>query len=645
MTFMKNNPRLVGLTFDYPPMRGGVARYLSDLVDASDGNIEVKVPFEHPSYELRATSYDVQRVNFWWIVWPKWLPLIKRCLEIPKDKVILVSHVFPIGTAAWLSKFFGGPEFVVLFHGTDLKRVNSRWKKFLLNRICKNAKVLIANSQATAQALKRLCATAEPLILTPGLKPFAIRYSLFAIRQEFGINENAKVILSVARLVERKGIDTLIAAAPGILEKHPNTVFVVIGNGPYAQVLESLAEVNDVQIKWIKDANDEDVRKWYAAADVFCLPAREQTDDVEGFGIVFLEAAYAGLPVIAGKGWGTSEAVVDGETGYLIAPTADQVANKIIKLLDDPELAQRMGQVGRERVEREFKWEDRWSALANKLNSTNCHPERSHTELKDLGRSALQSKPDLSTSFVELTPLKMTKGDDIAVVIPCWNHAKELDETLSALEHQTLQPKEVVVVDDGSTEDDPKSIVDEHAKKLNLRFFRFDVNKGAPVARNKGADMTSAPYIIFLDADATLVPEALAKMCNALEQHPEIGFVYSNFKWGGKLMKSKEFSLAALRKMNYIHTTSLIHRAVLQPFDESLIKFQDWDLWLTLGEKGVKGKWLNETLFSITERKSGMSHWLPAFVHKLQWPILGWTPKEIKRYRGAETIIRKKHNI
>jgi len=187
-------------------------------------------------------------------------------------------------------------------------------------------------------------------------------------------------------------------------------------------------------------------------------------------------------------------------------------------------------------------------------------------------------------------------------------------------------------------------MIDKHPD-LHARYFRFESNHGAPAARNKGAAMTSSPYIIFLDADVTLAPAALEKMREALASSPEIGFVYSNFRWGHKVIKSQEFNLAALEKMNYIHTTSLIRRSVWRPFDESLKKFQDWDLWLGLARAGVKGLWLDEVLFSVKQRQRGMSQWLPAFMHKMPWPILGWMPREIKRYREAETIIRKKHEI
>ncbi len=232
----------------------------------------------------------------------------------------------------------------------------------------------------------------------------------------------------------------------------------------------------------------------------------------------------------------------------------------------------------------------------------------------------------------------------IAVVIPCYTHAKILRRTLEALTQQTLKPREVVIVDDAST-DDPSQIVLEFKEKLPIRFVRFNVNRGAPAARNEGFRLTTASLVLFLDADAELVPMALETFARALADHPEADFVYSNFYWGRKAFRARTFDVDALHAANFIHTSSLIRRDAFPGFDESLKKFQDWDLWLTMAERGSKGVWIDEFLYCIEPRRDGISRWLPSFAYKLPWPIFGWTPKEIKRYREAEAIIRAKHGI
>lgn len=235
-------------------------------------------------------------------------------------------------------------------------------------------------------------------------------------------------------------------------------------------------------------------------------------------------------------------------------------------------------------------------------------------------------------------------NEDIAVVIPCHDHAAELKQALESLENQSLKPAEIAVVDDAS-HDDVLAVVEGFSGRLPIGYHRFDVNRGAPAARNKGAEMTSAPFLLFLDADVELEPGALEKFAAALKASPEAAFAYANFRWGWKKFTGQPWDVAVLKRLNFIHTTSLVRREAFPGFDATLKKFQDWDLWLTMAERGSKGVWIDECLFTVKPRASGISSWLPSFMHKLPWPILGWMPNEIKKYREAESIIRKKHGI
>jgi len=488
-----------------------------------------------------------------------------------------------------------------------------------------------------------------------------------ATRKKLGVAADAKVILCVARLIERKGQDVLLQAFSKLQsqrderdrvkrdDKRDELVLVLIGSGEYGTKLHALAELLGVTVRWEEQADDDRVRQWYAAADVFCLPARERTDDVEGFGIVFLEAAVAGLPVIAGKGWGTGEAVVDGVTGLLVDPSPVAVTEALEKLLNDDALRLKLGQAGKERALHDFKWSDRWTRLKNTLNLDVriCHPcesEDPESEIVTTSHLILDSR---------LRGNDKSKNDDfkgssdIAVIIPCYNHAKELVSTLEALCKQTLMPAEVVVVDNGS-DDDPGKVVEAFKDKLPIAVVRFTDRRGGPAARNEGFRRTVEPFVMFLDADTRLAANALADMREALQKSPKASFAYSDFYWGRVLFRGRDWNTDALKQLNWIHTSALVRRAVLNgivdeygsgPFDESLKKFQDWDLWLTLAERGFSGVWIPEVLFKVVERKTGMSRWVPAFVHRIPWPVLGWTPHEIVRYREAERVIREKHRI
>jgi glycosyltransferase involved in cell wall biosynthesis len=233
----------------------------------------------------------------------------------------------------------------------------------------------------------------------------------------------------------------------------------------------------------------------------------------------------------------------------------------------------------------------------------------------------------------------------LSVVIPVYQYADACLACLASLVKQTRLPDEIVIVDDGSTDGLKEKIVPLLGTfPVSLRFFRFEQNKGAPAARNEGARQTTGDYIIFLDPDTELAPIFLEHFERVLEEHPEIDFVYSayNFGWNFSFVP---FSAERLKQTNFIHMNSLLRRSAFPGFDESLKKFQDWDLWLTMVERGSKAIGIPEVLFDVSPRATGYSQWVPSFMYNLPWDKLGWAPKAIKKYRLGETIIRKKHQL
>ncbi len=232
----------------------------------------------------------------------------------------------------------------------------------------------------------------------------------------------------------------------------------------------------------------------------------------------------------------------------------------------------------------------------------------------------------------------------ISIIIPVYNHAKELVECLQSLVDQTEKDFEVIVVDDGSR---AAFSVERSAFSFPIEVIRFDQNCGAPVARNEGFRHSKGDLVIFLDADVDLEPQALEIMKQTLGDHPEAAFAYSSFYFGWKLFRGRLFDTQALRQQNYIHTSSLMRRAAFPGFDESLKKFQDWDLWLSIAEHGGRGVWIEEPLFRVKTggRRSPISHWLPKAFYRIPWPILGYTPPTIRSYREAEEIVKRKHQI
>ncbi|WP_461030935.1 glycosyltransferase family 4 protein, partial [Streptomyces sparsus] len=169
-----------------------------------------------------------------------------------------------------------------------------------------------------------------------------------AVRARLGLAARP-VVVCVSRLVPRKGQDTLIRALPRVLERVPEAVLLIVGGGPYERDLRALAADTGVagSVRFTGSVPWAELPAHYGAGDVFAMPCRTRRGglDVEGLGIVYLEASATGLPVVGGDSGGAPDAVLDGETGWVVrGGDAAQTADRLITLLGDPELRRRMGE-------------------------------------------------------------------------------------------------------------------------------------------------------------------------------------------------------------------------------------------------------------------------------------------------------------
>ncbi|MBI4714075.1 glycosyltransferase family 2 protein [Candidatus Uhrbacteria bacterium] len=232
---------------------------------------------------------------------------------------------------------------------------------------------------------------------------------------------------------------------------------------------------------------------------------------------------------------------------------------------------------------------------------------------------------------------------DISVIIPTYQHAKTISACIESLLFQTKPPKEIIVVDDGST-DDTKIRLKRFGNSI---VYLFQENQGAPSARNLGAQLSTGSFLLFCDADVIVKPSMLEKMEQTLQNHSEAAYVYCGFNWNCKLFNSRLFDPEILKKNNYIHTTSLIRKSLFPGFDPSIKRLQDWDLWLTMLELSHHGIAIDEILFDVqnVRGRKNISFWLPSFFYKIPWQKIGWIPKPIRDYRAAEKVIKNKHHL
>lgn len=279
--------------------------------------------------------------------------------RIIKEHSIDVVCIGELNSGSWLGiacKRFLGCKMINYIHGEEVTTVSEhRFFGQHRKRYLRSADAVVAVSDFTRQALMRLMKVpAEKITLihngvdterfTPGVRNEALMH-----RHRL---DGKKIILTVGRIVPRKGLDTVIRALPQILEQAPDAHYVVVGGGDYRTILEHIAEETGVadHVTFAGRVAEEELVDYYRLCDMFAMPNRDMPDgDTEGFGLVFLEANACGKPVVGGRAGGAVEAVRDGENGLLVDGwSIDDVAEAISRLLTDAELYEQIAKRGLE---------------------------------------------------------------------------------------------------------------------------------------------------------------------------------------------------------------------------------------------------------------------------------------------------------
>ncbi len=274
-------------------------------------------------------------------------------LKRERIEKILVGHGSHYVRLASLAHLLLKIPYQVIVH---LEEILPAERKKIIQRSFERAdKVITISHFAKKKLMKIGIPENKIMVIHPGVDPEKFNPGLDSskIRKEYNL-EGKKVILTIARLGEHKGHANVIRALPPVLKKAPESIYLVVGPGGEESRLKGLVKELGLEDRVIfaGEVEEKELPLYYAACDVFIMPS-----DIEGFGIVFLEANACGKPVIGGKTGGISDAIIDGKTGLLVDPfNINQIADALIKLLTNPEFAHWLGKKGRQRVEKELNW-------------------------------------------------------------------------------------------------------------------------------------------------------------------------------------------------------------------------------------------------------------------------------------------------
>jgi phosphatidylinositol alpha-1,6-mannosyltransferase len=367
------------VTNDFPPRPGGIQNYLNSLATRLPADDLVVYA---PSWESRTGSHEefdaeapfevVRHPTSLMLPTPDVLRRAKQIMRARDCEAVWFGAAAPLALLAQPLRRAGAHRVVASTHGHEVGWSMLPASRQALRRIGDTADVVTYVSRYTRGRFAAAFGAMAGLELLPsGVDTEVFRPDPAAraeIRARHGLGDRPTVVC-VSRLVPRKGQDQLIRALPAIRERVPDAALLIVGGGPYRTKLTALVTELGLERDVVLTGSVPwaELPAHYAAGDVFAMPARTRGKglDVEGLGIVYLEASATGLPVVAGNSGGAPEAVLDEVTGHVVdGRDAGQLAETLVSLLSDPVRARRMGEAGRAWVSENW----RWDVLAQRLS-------------------------------------------------------------------------------------------------------------------------------------------------------------------------------------------------------------------------------------------------------------------------------------
>ena len=374
--------KILLVTNDFGPRAGGIETFVIGLLERIKGH-EVTV---FTSQQGDTSIYDQQWLDKFGvrvirdqskILLPSWrvTRAAQKIVAAKNIDVVVFGAAAPLALMSPSLRKSGVKKIIALTHGHEVWWAKIFPFNFAIKRIGKNVDHLTYlgefTRQAISKALSRKSAT-EMVKIAPGIDTahFIPQPDAMQKRKELGLQDK-KIIISVGRLVHRKGQDNLIQAMPAVLKKIPNAHLLLVGEGPYRKHLEKLVMKSSLEqnVTFAGRIMYDRLPSYLSAADLFAMPSRSRFFglEVEGLGIVYLEASACGIPVVAGNSGGAPDAVLEGVTGLCVDGTnIEQITAAIVEICSDAERASHMGAAGRNWIVDQWRW-DIWSEEFNAL--------------------------------------------------------------------------------------------------------------------------------------------------------------------------------------------------------------------------------------------------------------------------------------
>ena len=374
--------KILLVTNDFGPRTGGIETFVIGLLERiSDHEVTV-----FTSQQGDTSEYDQQWFEKFGvrvirdrskILLPSWRVsrAVKEVVASHNIEIVVFGAAAPLALMSSALRKSGVKKIIALTHGHEVWWAKIFPFNFAIKRIGKSVDHLTYLGEFTRQAISKALtdkSAKEMVKIAPGIDTahFIPQPDAMQKRKDLGLQDK-KIIISVGRLVHRKGQDKLIEAMPNVLRKIPNAHLLIVGVGPYKNHLEKL--VNKLSLKenvsFAGRIMYDRLPSYLSAADLFAMPSRSRFFglEVEGLGIVYLEASACGIPVLAGNSGGAPDAVLEGVTGLCVDGTnVAEIASAVIEICSDAERASHMGAAGRNWIVDQWRW-DIWSKEFNAL--------------------------------------------------------------------------------------------------------------------------------------------------------------------------------------------------------------------------------------------------------------------------------------